>query len=1233
MRLSESTLEYVLTGRQTKEVPLRPVTVDATNVPTLPEFLHLLYKNCPDGTLTVTTLDPTVSYHYSLSKPGALTDAADAIQRHGATQNTYMGLCLRKPGLNAAQRGNASQLRYMTCLWADVDFMSPAHTETALPKDAAEAREFLVTFPIIPSIIINSGHGMYGIWLFEEPIDLDKDATFAQEVADGFGIYLSQQARQHGWKLDNVSDLPRMLRAPGTVNHKGEPIACTIEAVIRASNTLADGEIVLDDAAFAAYQGDYDLAARLIAEQQLKRQKLMEKGLTGDEDIDSALLQQLDEIDGPRHPLPAYTRPTEDGEDRPIIRHSRSILQYFAMYGRRDEPEQAKEIKEGNLGEADRLRQCPFIEHCVNEATTLSEPEWHTMMSITSLCSDGEQRVHDWSEAYPSYDADETTTRYNRAVRENKPCSCRFIRSRFPGICPANGCTTNDGYRVKGPITFALLTQNEQIDRIVAGKLTTDEALSENIISFAAYAKEHDPRRYALLKNAAFKAGVGKRDFENSVDAFVPLSSPDKKDHRPHNGPLSLDGAETGNLVVPADWEVSSAGIAEVKRDSRGREYTAPVSPAPVFISELFEDIDSGVVRLDLVFRSLGKWKHALITRDFAMNRGKIITLAETGFPVVSDSTGGMTRYLRDFEAVNIKLLPIRQSVARLGWKGDEFFPYYTDKPVTFIHEDVDRLKLIEAFHTQGNYGAWKTLAGKMRTTPVARAMLAVSFAAPLVEKLKRRSILLYVWFYSGAGKTAMLKTAISVWGDPDALMGDFNTTEPGLERKASALCNLPVGIDELQALDRERFSPEDLIYLLANGHGKTKANDKDSTKTMAKWRTSFIMTGEVEMINEKSPDGAHNRLISLNGRVIENSVVGSIVHEVSEKNYGWAGQEYIKYLVDEVIKVEVPVRDVERLESIAAQATQSTQSTLAPFVLANDATLAGADSATTAANFAATEDGTGAAGATQATSVLANDATRADSGMAMLIAAKNARAAGANGAGAVDATQPIQPTDDSVWANFVQVNREVEGEGQVSKLNADFNHMRNRVTRIARERGLAIGAHTDQLTMIALGDMYASISVFKEGPAAAEEEAVQLVSDMLTMMNLNAKVDVVDNAWNHLQQWIVQNKRTFITEQGGPVVNSMYPLNVPINGVFNNNGIVHILTTVANKVLEDGGYDHRKSFQGFKERGYLETRINSKGHELVQFTRRVNGVNSQKVYGLKMDVGKEEEDDERILS
>ena len=150
--------------------------------------------------------------------------------------------------------------------------------------------------------------------------------------------------------------------------------------------------------------------------------------------------------------------------------------------------------------------------------------------------------------------------------------------------------------------------------------------------------------------------------------------------------------------------------------------------------------------------------------------------------------------------------------------------------------------------------------------------------------------------------------------------------------------------------------------------------------------------------------------------------------------------------------------------------------------------------------------------------------------------------------------------------------------------------------------------------------------------PATAEEEAVHLVSDMLTMMNLNAKVDVVDNAWNHLTQWVTSNKRTFMTEKGESLGGGVYAPNVPISGVFNNDRTVSILTTVANKVLEDGGYDHRKSFQGFKERGYIKTSVDSKGHTRIQMKKRINGIDQQRVYILKMDVSSDDEDERGIL-
>jgi len=48
-------------------------------------------------------------------------------------------------------------------------------------------------------------------------------------------------------------------------------------------------------------------------------------------------------------------------------------------------------------------------------------------------------------------------------------------------------------------------------------------------------------------------------------------------------------------------------------------------------------------------------------------------------------------------------------------------------------------------------------------------------------------------------GKTAALKAALSVWGDPEGLMASFYATRVGLERLAGFFRDLPLGIDEKQ--------------------------------------------------------------------------------------------------------------------------------------------------------------------------------------------------------------------------------------------------------------------------------------------------------------------------------------------------------------------------------------------------------------------------------------------------
>ena len=108
---------------------------------------------------------------------------------------------------------------------ADVDVLGPAHKETALPKTEKEAIDFVNSLKLKPSIIVRSGNGVHAIWLLDEPfvIHNEEERQYIRDISAGFGIYVIQEGIKKGWKLDNVQDIPRMLRAPGSLNFKSNP--------------------------------------------------------------------------------------------------------------------------------------------------------------------------------------------------------------------------------------------------------------------------------------------------------------------------------------------------------------------------------------------------------------------------------------------------------------------------------------------------------------------------------------------------------------------------------------------------------------------------------------------------------------------------------------------------------------------------------------------------------------------------------------------------------------------------------------------------------------------------------------------------------------------------------------------------------------------------------------------------------------------------------------------------
>ena len=121
------------------------------------------------------------------------------------------------------QRGGTDDVIAIPGFWLDVDFVHAVHAKAAhLPPDLEAAMGLIREFPLAPSLIIHSGHGIQVYWLFKElwTFDSPEERERAQAMLNCFKATFVALAAAHKWKIDATADLARVLRVPGTMNRK-----------------------------------------------------------------------------------------------------------------------------------------------------------------------------------------------------------------------------------------------------------------------------------------------------------------------------------------------------------------------------------------------------------------------------------------------------------------------------------------------------------------------------------------------------------------------------------------------------------------------------------------------------------------------------------------------------------------------------------------------------------------------------------------------------------------------------------------------------------------------------------------------------------------------------------------------------------------------------------------------------------------------------------------------------
>lgn len=771
------------------------------------EYYELLLRS-KDGIITVTAFGKDGGKQ--IFRCSSAEEIEEVVSAHLEGYNTYIYPNLRRTDLPPGLRGGDEDVTVVNCLTADVDIRGPAHTEQKLPETTGDALKPLEGFPP-PTLLINSGYGVYGVWVFKEPIPIviDADREKVERVFSGFGKAVMQAYEAAGYKIDNVFNISHLFRVPGSRNNKlDSPAECRILENSGIFYTLED---------FAAYR-------------------------------DTALQQ----------------------EKIPF------------------------EADERVVGSADRIMDgCLFCRKMLDDPNAVTEPEWKAQGSNIVLAADGAEKFHEYSSLYNGYSTDETDYKIRRCLEAKKPCTCRYIREKLGFPCPEGGCG------VKAPVVFALLSKKEQLDVVLQKeRISVGEVYDPYLLRLAAYAKNSLPAEYGKMKLKIREIGVSLRDFERAVRAEAEAMAEPEFEIEPTE--INLEGLQTPGAMEPQGYRISiEEGVNSICYEN-GVGFPVNLCHEPVVISRRLENIDTGRERLVLSHYRNHRWKEIVAPRSVVFNRNKLVNLSDNGLPVSTDNAEGLVRYLTAYEMQNSKVIPFVRSINRIGWVGNEFYPCAVKNDYVYEGEDADHL--VSAITESGDYDLWLRTATELRKNPFARAIMAASFASPLLELLQHRVIILHVWHSSRSGKTAALKFALSIWGDPMKLMGNFNSTAVGLERKAGTLKHLPLGLDELQVLNEKRLSPSLIVYSLGNGYGKTRGSRNGGLQDVPTWRNCIISTGEQPLSAENAMDGVDSRVLELYGPPTADAGQGRIIHQISESNYGFAGKRYIEYLIENIL-------------------------------------------------------------------------------------------------------------------------------------------------------------------------------------------------------------------------------------------------------------------------------------------------------------------------------------------
>lgn len=188
-------------------------------------FLQTLWRHKPPTTAIQLWRKSDHKTYYFANIPAA----ADWVEGNQGS-DIYMGAGLAaKEETPNKTRASKKGVVGIAGVWADIDVNGGPEGKTGCAATTEDA-ESLAESLLLPTILVNSGYGLQAWWLFEQPWPFytADERDHAQLVVTGFQGALKAEARKRGFTIDSTFDLARLMRVPGSMNHKGAGVNVTL---------------------------------------------------------------------------------------------------------------------------------------------------------------------------------------------------------------------------------------------------------------------------------------------------------------------------------------------------------------------------------------------------------------------------------------------------------------------------------------------------------------------------------------------------------------------------------------------------------------------------------------------------------------------------------------------------------------------------------------------------------------------------------------------------------------------------------------------------------------------------------------------------------------------------------------------------------------------------------------------------------------------------------------------